>query len=328
MQAIPEISIVAPAYEEADSVELFHAELKPVLDELALSYEIIYINDGSTDATLEKLLALQKTDDHVVVINLSRNFGKEIALTAGLDHAKGKCVIPIDVDLQDPPSLIPKLVEKWQEGFQVVNARRRTRTGESVAKKVTAHFFYKLMRQLGDKNPLPDRVGDFRLIDRAALEAVNAMREQHRFMKGIFALVGYRTAYVDYDRNPRHKGRTKFNYWRLWNLSLEGITSYTTFPLRLFSYFGLFVSIFAFAYGSFIFIKTALFGDEVAGFTTIFVAVAFLGGVQLIGLGVIGEYLGRIFNETKNRPLYFTNGIYRTPPPSLEATQQGASDKT
>ncbi|MEL6840452.1 MAG: glycosyltransferase family 2 protein [Pseudomonadota bacterium] len=306
----PEISIVAPAYNEEASVQAFYDRVVGVLDTNEIAAEIIFINDGSTDGTLEKLVALHAQDSRVVIVDLSRNFGKEIALTAGLDHVRGRAAIPIDVDLQDPPELIPDLIAKWREGFVVVNARRRSRQGETFLKKTTASMFYRLMQKFDRHSAIPANVGDFRLIDRKALDAINTMRERHRFMKGIFAVVGFKQAFVDYDRDPRFGGQSSFNYWKLWNFSLEGITSFTTLPLRLFGYVGVLVALMSFAYGIFILIKALLFDDPVAGFPTLFVAVSFLGGVQLIGLGVIGEYLGRIFNETKNRPLYFVNAVY------------------
>jgi glycosyltransferase involved in cell wall biosynthesis len=322
----PEISIVAPAYNEQDSVDAFYDRVSHVLKQAGVTSEIIFINDGSTDSTLEKMIALSERDARVVVIDLSRNFGKEIALTAGLDIVRGQAAIPIDVDLQDPPELIPALIAKWRAGFQVVNARRRNRKGETVMKKATASAFYKLMNQLHRQSALPANVGDFRLLDRKALDAVSTMRERHRFMKGLFTVVGFRQAFVEYDRDPRYGGRTSFNYWKLWNFSLEGITSFTTLPLRLSGYAGLMVAMLSFAYGMYVLVKALFLGDPVAGFPTLFVTITFIGGVQLLCLGVIGEYLGRIFNETKNRPLYFINDIYAQPMAASEsAAKPGAA---
>lgn len=306
-----DLSIIAPAFNEAASIDAFYDRITQAIDKLGMNAEFIFINDGSTDQTLEKLLAYQSKDARVVVIDLSRNFGKEIALTAGLDIARGRAAIPIDTDLQDPPELIPDLVAAWQEGFTIVNARRRSRHGETLLKKATASMFYKLMQHINHRTQIPANVGDFRLIDRKALDAINTMREQHRFMKGIFSIVGFKQTFVDYNRDPRFAGGTSFNYWKLWNLSLEGITSFTTLPLRMFAYVGLCVALISFAYGIFILLKAALIGDPVAGFPTLFVTITFLGGIQLIGLGVIGEYLGRVFNEAKQRPLYFVDNIYR-----------------
>lgn len=229
---------------------------------------------------------------------------------SALEH-QPQAVGPIDTDLQDPPELIPDLVAAWQHCFTIVNARRRSRQGETMLKKTTASMFYKLMQRINHRIQIPANVGDFRLIDRKALDAINTMREQHRFMKGLFSLVGFKQTFIDYNRDPRFAGGTSFNYWKLWNLSLEGITSFTTLPLRMFAYVGFCVALMSFAYGILILVKAALIGDPVAGFPTLFVAITFLGGVQLVGLGVIGEYLGRVFNETKQRPLYFIDTIYR-----------------
>ncbi len=307
-----DISIVAPAYNEAASIDVFYERVSKVLETLGMGAELIFVNDGSTDDTLAKLLNHQRNDARIVIIDLSRNFGKEIALTAGLDAARGRAAIPIDTDLQDPPELIPELVAAWKKGYRIVNARRISRKGETVLKRVTASVFYRLIQRFNRQIQIPANVGDFRLIDRQALDAINSMRERHRFMKGIFSLVGFNQTFVDYKRDQRHAGKTSFNYWKLWNLSLEGITSFTTLPLRMFVYLGLCVAMMSFAYGSYILIKAAFFGDPVAGFPTLFVTVTFLGGVQLVGLGVIGEYLGRVFNETKQRPLYFIDTVYKS----------------
>ncbi len=306
----PEISIVAPAYNEEASVHAFFDRVVAVFDDHGIEGEIVFVNDGSTDGTLDALIALHARDKRVVIVDLSRNFGKEIALTAGLDHARGQAAVPIDVDLQDPPELIPELMAAWREGYIVVNARRRSRQGETYLKKATASAFYRVIQKFDRRAAIPENVGDYRLIDRKALDAITSMREHHRFMKGIFHLVGFKQTFVDYDRDPRFGGTSSFNYWKLWNFSLEGITSFTTLPLRLFGYIGFVVALLSFVYGMFIMTKALFFDDPVAGFPTLFVSVAFLGGIQLIGLGVIGEYLGRVFNETKNRPLYFVNAVY------------------
>jgi len=239
------------------------------------------------------------------VINLSRNFGKEIALTAGLDHAAAaEAVIVIDADLQDPPEVIPDLVAAWQRGFDIAYAKRRAREGETWLKKATAAAFYRVMQRVGGKVELPADTGDFRLISRRALDALLGLREQHRFMKGLFAWVGFPSTPVLYDRAPRAAGETKWNYWRLWNLSLEGITAFTVGPLKIATYLGLLTAIVAGIYGILIIIRTILFGNPVAGYPSLMAVVLFLGGVQLMTLGIIGEYLGRVFNETKGRPLY------------------------
>lgn len=315
-----DLSIVVPAYNEAASIDIFYDRVCTVIETLGMRAEFIFVNDGSTDDTLEKLLRHQRSDPRVVVIDLSRNYGKEIALTAGLDVTRGRAAIPIDADLQDPPELISDLVAAWQQGYRIVNARRINRQGETYIKKATASMFYWLIQRINREVRIPANVGDFRLIDRKALDAINSIREQHRFMKGIFSLVGFKQTFIDYERDPRFAGNTKFNYWKLWNLSLEGITSFTTLPLRLFVYLGFCVATMSFIYGLFILIKAVLVGDPVAGFPTLFVTITFLGGVQLMGLGVIGEYLGRVFNETKKRPLYFIDTIYQGEQSDTEIT--------
>jgi len=298
----PTLSVVVPCYNEASCLAELHARLAAVLSPLG-SWEVVYVNDGSRDDTLRLLLGLQRDDPRVAVINLSRNFGKEIALTAGLDHARGEAIIAIDADLQDPPELIPDLVAAWRQGYDVVYAQRRLRTGETWAKRITANLFYRLMARIGGIE-MPRNTGDFRLISRRVADALTKLREQHRFMKGLFAWVGFSSKAVLYDRAPRYAGKTKWNYWKLWNLALERITAFTLMPLKLATYLGLFVALIALVYGSIIVFKTLWFGNPVAGYPSLMTVLLFLGGVQLITLGVIGEYLGRIFNETKRRPLY------------------------
>lgn len=304
------LSIIVPAYNEEEVLEAFHSRMSKVLTETELTYEIIFINDGSTDSTLAKLKDLANNDPHVVAIDLSRNFGKEIAMTAGFDNARGKAVIPIDADLQDPPELIHDMIDVWRQGADVVYAQRTHRDGESWLKIKTANVFYKLMQNLGERTSLPPNVGDYRLMDRRAVDALNHYREHHRFMKGLFANIGFDQRAVQYRRDPRFAGETKFNFWKLWNFSLEGITSFTTAPLRAATYIGLAIATIAVLYAVYIIFKTIFVGDPVAGFPTLFVTVSLLGGIQLMFLGVIGEYLGRIFNETKARPLYFVKKIY------------------
>jgi glycosyltransferase involved in cell wall biosynthesis len=299
----PVFSVVVPAYNEADGILLFHNRLTAVLRALGKSYEIVYVNDGSRDQTGRMIEVLQASDPHVGLVSLSRNFGKEIATTAGLDHAAGEAVIVIDADLQDPPELIPELVKAWRDGFDMVYAQRRVREGETRLKKLTADLFYRLMSHIGEVQ-LPRNAGDFRLMSRRAVDALLRLRENHRFMKGLFAWVGFPSVAVPYDRQPRAAGSSKWTYWRLWNLALEGITSFTVMPLKIATYLGLVVAIFAAIYGMIIIIKTALFGNPVAGYPSLMAVVLFMGGAQLVTLGVIGEYLGRIFNETKRRPLY------------------------
>jgi glycosyltransferase involved in cell wall biosynthesis len=303
--ARPALSVVVPAYNEQEVLPAFHARLVPVMEGIGLPWEVVYVNDGSRDGTLALMLALRAADARVSVVNLSRNFGKEIALTAGLDHAAAdQAVVVIDADLQDPPEVIPDLVAAWQQGFDVAYARRRARDGETWLKKASASAFYRVMQRIGGKVDLPPDTGDFRLMSRRALDALLALREQHRFMKGLFAWVGFPSTPVLYDRAPRAAGETKWNYWRLWNLSLEGITAFTVGPLKVATYLGLLTAVGALVYGVQLIIRTILFGNPVAGYPSLMAVVLFLGGVQLMTLGIIGEYLGRIFNETKRRPLY------------------------
>ncbi|MES2352825.1 MAG: glycosyltransferase family 2 protein [Pseudomonadota bacterium] len=300
------ISVVVPVYNEQEVLPEFQKRLSAVLRNTGLQYEVIYVNDGSSDATLSVLQELKKTDGRIGVVDLSRNFGKEIALTAGLDHADGDAVVVIDADLQDPPELIPDLITGWREGYEVVYATRTVREGESFIKKATARMFYQLIQRIC-RFKVPEDTGDFRLLSRRAVEAVKQLREQHRFMKGLFAWVGFRQKAVLYRRAPRFAGRTKWNYWRLWNLALEGVTSFTIVPLQLATYLGLAVAVGAFVYGAVIIIKTALYGNPVPGYPSLMVVILFLGGVQLVAVGIIGEYLGRMFDETKHRPLYLVN---------------------
>lgn len=301
--AVPFLSIIVPCHDEAQTIEPFHARLGAVLAVMGHSYEIICVNDGSRDETLARLLALQGREPHLRILDLSRNFGKEAALTAGLDEARGSLVIPIDADLQDPPELIPALVAKWREGYEVVNAVREARDGESWAKRGTAHLFYRILNQLSDV-PIPRDTGDFRLLSRAAVDALRQMPERRRFMKGMFAWVGFPAAEIRYRRAGRHAGRSHWTYWRLCNFALEGITSFSQAPLRLASYLGLLTASLSLLYGAFLMLRTLLFGNPVNGYPSLMVAILFLGGMQLLGLGVIGEYVGRIYEETKHRPVY------------------------
>ncbi len=309
MMGIPHLSVVLPCYNEADNLDYLFDRLGSVLRGLGLPYELICVNDGSRDHTLRRLIDHQQRDPAIKVLDLSRNFGKEIALTAGIDASRGLAVIPIDADLQDPPELIPEMVARWQEGFDVVYAVRRTRQGESWLKRLTAGGFYQVIDRLSTV-PIPRNTGDFRLMDRRVVEAIGLMRERTRFMKGIFAWVGYRQAAIYYDRAPRHQGKTTWNYWKLWNLAVEGITSFSSLPLRIWSYVGVVLSLIALLYALVIIFVTLVHGVNVAGYASLMVVVLFLGGIQLISLGVMGEYLGRIFEETKQRPLYLVRDRY------------------
>lgn len=306
---VPVFSVVAPVFNEAQGIAEFHSRLSAVMDGLG-TWEVIYVNDGSTDASLNRLHDLHEADPAVVVVNLARNFGKEVALTAGLNHVSGEAVVVIDSDLQDPPELIVELAAEWRAGFDVVYAQRRVRDGDTWLKRVTASVFYRLMEHVGHVR-LPRDTGDFRLMSRRVVAAVVTLREQHRFMKGLFAWVGFPSKAVLYERAPRHAGNTSWNYWRLWNLAIEGITGFSVLPLRLATYAGLFVAVLALAYGALIATQALLFGNAVAGYPSLMTVVLFSGGVQLMTLGVIGEYLGRVFNETKKRPLYIVEAVVR-----------------
>jgi polyisoprenyl-phosphate glycosyltransferase len=298
------LSVVVPAYNEKEVLPVFHRRLSDVLDSMEVDIEIIYVNDGSTDNTISVLNTIREDDPRVAILDLSRNFGKEAAMTAGLDYAHGDAVVVIDADLQDPPELIPEFLKHWQKGYDVVYAQRIAREGETMMKRATARIFYRLMQKVG-RVKIPEDTGDYRLLSRRAVESLKQLREQHRFMKGLFAWIGYPQKGVPYQRDPRYAGKTKWNYWRLWNFAIEGITSFTTTPLKLATYLGLFTATGAFVYGLYFIIKTLILGNPVPGYPSLLVIILFLGGVQLVALGIIGEYLGRMFNESKNRPLYF-----------------------
>jgi glycosyltransferase involved in cell wall biosynthesis len=303
--ARPALSVVVPAYNEQDVLPAFQARIVPVMEAIGLPFEIVYVNDGSRDATLEIMLGLQAADPRVAVVNLSRNFGKEIALTAGLDHAAAtEAVVVIDADLQDPPEVIPDLVAAWRRGFDIAYAQRRVREGETWLKVATANAFYGLMQRIGGRVQLPPNTGDFRLMSRRSLDALLTMREQHRFMKGLFAWVGFERTTIFYDREPRAAGTSKWHYWKLWNFALEGITGFSVAPLKVASYVGMLTALMAFTYAAYVLVKTLVSGDPVPGFPTLIVVISFLGGLQLMAIGILGEYVGRLFLETKRRPLY------------------------
>jgi glycosyltransferase involved in cell wall biosynthesis len=307
----PKLSIVVPMHNESQNALVFYERVKLVLDGMPNLdlWEIVAVNDGSKDDTLNHLIQIYQKDSRFKVVDLSRNFGKEAALTAGIEFASGGAVIPIDADLQDPPEVIPELVKKWEEGFDVVNAVREERAGETAVKKGTAHLFYRLFNKMSHVK-IPEDTGDFRLLSRKAVEALKAMPERRRFMKGLFAWVGFKTTEIKYFRDARLAGETSFNYWKLWNFALDGITSFSTFPLRICSYLGLGVAFLALIYAAIIIAKTLLYGDQVKGYPSLMAVVLFIGGIQLIGLGIIGEYLGRVYEETKQRPIYLTKQVY------------------
>jgi glycosyltransferase involved in cell wall biosynthesis len=297
------LAVVVAAYNEEAALPLLHARLAAVLDALDLDTRVLYVDDGSRDRTWEVLQELAARDPRVELLRLSRNFGKELALTAGLDRVDADAVLVLDADGQDPPELLPEFVARWRAGADVVYGRRQSRAGESWLKRGSAHAFYRVMNRLSATD-IPADTGDFRLVTRRVLEALRGLRERQRFMKGLFAWVGFPQVELPYERAPRIAGRSKFNYWRLWNFALEGITGFSTVPLRVATYVGLASAVLAFGYGSWVAAKTLLWGDPVQGWPTLMVVILFLGGVQLVALGVIGEYLGRLYLESKQRPLY------------------------
>lgn len=304
------ISLVIPFFNEASGVMGFFEALNAALSPLSQNFyfEYVSVNDGSRDNTFAALIEAKKRFQSIRIIDLSRNFGKESAITAGIDIATGEAVIPIDGDLQHPPEVILELITKWEEGFDVVLARRIDRSTDKTLQKYAAKSFYEMSRHITHVEIPPD-VGDFRLMDRKVVEAVKSLRESCRFMKGIFAWVGFKTAIVDYKVNPRVAGKSSFNTWKLWNFALEGVTSFSTVPLRIWSYIGGVVAFFAILYGAYLSIKVLLLGIDVPGYTSLMVTILLSCGIQLIGIGVLGEYVGRIFSEVKQRPLYIVREI-------------------
>lgn len=306
----PLISIVTPFYNEGEGVKLYFDALKVVMLQMPeLRFEIVCIDDGSSDSTLSSLVGLTRDDTRVLVGELSRNFGKEAAMTAGIDLARGDAVIVIDADLQDPPELIPEMIRRWQTGADVVLARRNDRSVDSFLKRKTAAWFYQMHNRMSHIR-IPENVGDFRLMNRAAVDALKQLPEQQRFMKGLFAWVGFRTEIIDYKRQERVAGNTKFTGWKLWNFALEGITSFSTVPLRMWTYVGGVVALMTFVYAAYIVIRTLLTGVDVPGYASLLVAVLFVGSLQLISIGILGEYIGRIYIESKRRPPYLLRAVH------------------
>ncbi|XTZ39909.1 glycosyltransferase family 2 protein [Salmonella enterica] len=297
------ISLVVPVFNEEDAIPIFYKTVREHQALSQLDVEIVFVNDGSSDATESIINALALADPLVISLSFTRNFGKEPALFAGLEHATGEAVIPIDVDLQDPVEVIPHLVEKWQAGADMVLAKRSDRTTDGRLKRKTAEWFYRLHNKISSPQ-IEENVGDFRLMSREVVDNIKKMPERNLFMKGILSWVGGKTEIVEYIRAERIAGKSKFNGWKLWNLALEGITSFSTIPLRIWTYIGLLVASVAFLYGSWMIVETLFFGNPVRGYPSLLVSILFLGGVQLIGIGVLGEYIGRIYSEVKSRPRY------------------------
>jgi glycosyltransferase involved in cell wall biosynthesis len=301
------LSIVVPVKDEEQAVAPFVSRVVDVVGKLSdpasSSFEILFIDDGSTDETMVRIRTACAADPRIRAISLSRNFGKEAALSAGLDHARGSAVVPLDVDLQDPPEALGEMLAKGREGFQIVYGVRSNRQSDSLPKRLTADLYYRAHNVLS-QDKIPEHAGDFRLLDRVVVDVIKAMPERTRFMKGLFAWAGFRQTSVFYTRNERTVGTTKFRYWKLWTLALDGITSASTVPLRVWSYLGGLVAFLAMAYAIFIIVRTMISGTDVPGYASLMVAILFLGGLQLLSLGVLGEYVGRIMVETKGRPLY------------------------
>ena len=297
------VSIMVPMYNEEAVFSSLFERLHSVLSQLTMDYEIVCIDDGSKDNTRALLDAKVASDPKVKAVFFSRNFGKEAAMTAGLDYVRGDAVIPIDSDLQDPPELILEMVAKWQEGFDVVFAKRVSRQTDTFVKRNTAGMFYKFFNSLSEM-PIPENVGDYRLMSRRVVEAIKKLPEKDRFMKGLFCWPGFKNTTVEFERQEREVGDTKFNYWKLWNFALNGITSFSSLPIRMGVYLGLIVSALAFVYGAIVVFKTLVTGIDVPGYASLLVVVLFIGGVQMFFLGLLGEYIGRIYKEVKGRPIY------------------------
>jgi len=297
------LSLIVPMYNEEEVVAKFFMSVLPILNGLPVDWEIICVNDGSHDHTLELLYGWNRRNNRIRIINLSRNFGKECALTAGLDYMTGDAVIPIDVDLQDPPKLIPEMVKLWLDGVDIVNAVREERDNDSFLKRTTSRWFYKIINAISD-TPILQDVGDYRLLSRRVCDVLRAMHERRRFMKGLFSWVGFPSASVYYRRESRIAGATKWNYWKLWNFAIEGITSFSALPIKIATYVGLTIAGASLSYALFLVIDTLMFGNTVKGYPSLMTAMLFLGGMQLMFIGVVGEYISRIHEEVKGRPIY------------------------
>lgn len=309
----PLVSILVPMYNESSVVELFFAAMDRALDRGLADFEFICVDDGCKDDTLEKLTREAAKDARVKIVSFSRNFGKEAAMSSALDYASGDAVIPIDADLQEPPELINDMIRSWLSGYDVVYAKRASRATDSMVKRRTAGLFYQIFNALSD-TPIPENVGDYRLMSRRVVEVVRNLPEKDRFMKGLFSWPGFKSTTIEFDRQTRARGLSKFNYWKLWNFAISGITSFSTMPIRAGTYLGLVISLVSFIYAVFIIVKTLVLGVDVPGYSSLIVIILFLGGVQLVVIGLLGEYIGRIYKEVKGRPIYVVDRTIGLPP--------------
>ncbi len=307
--ADPLLSLVVPVFNEEESIDLFLDTVTPLLERYGFRFEIVFVNDGSRDNTLSHLLDRGTGDRRLRVVNLSRNFGKEAALTAGIDHARGDVIVPMDIDLQDPPALIEPFMARWRDGYDIVYGVRTRRTWDTAAKRVSAGWFYRVFNSMSPVR-IPENVGDFRLVDRRAVEVLRQLPERNRFMKGLFAWVGFNSIGVPYERPQRAAGSSKFNLWRLWNFAIDGVVSFSTAPLRAWFYVGVAIAAIAVLYALFIVTRVLIFGIDTPGYASLLIAVLLMGAIQLLSLGIIGEYLGRLFVEVKSRPIYVVEGVY------------------
>ncbi|WP_395708860.1 glycosyltransferase family 2 protein [Reyranella sp.] len=307
--ADPLLSLVVPVFNEEESIDIFLGAVTRLMERDGFRFEIVFVNDGSRDNTLVHLLDRSAADRRLRIVNLSRNFGKEAALTAGIDHARGDVIVPMDIDLQDPPELIEPFMSRWREGYDIVYGVRTLRTSDSAAKRLSASWFYRVFNSMSPVR-IPENVGDFRLVDRRAVEVLRQLPERNRFMKGLFAWVGFNAVGVPYERPQRAAGSTKFNFWRLWNFALDGVVSFSTAPLRAWFYVGVVMASIAMLYALFIITRVLIFGIDTPGYASLLIAVLLMGAIQLLSLGIIGEYLGRLFLEVKSRPIYVVEGVY------------------
>jgi glycosyltransferase involved in cell wall biosynthesis len=317
--ADPLLSLVVPVFNEEETIDLFLSTVVPLLERDGVRFEIVFVNDGSLDDTFARLFHRCRADRRLRIVNLSRNFGKEAALTAGIDHARGDILVPMDIDLQDPPELIGSFIARWREGYDIVYGIRTARHTDTPAKRVSAGWFYRVFNSMSPVR-IPPNVGDFRLVDRRAVEVLRQLPERNRFMKGLFAWVGFHSVGVPYERPERVAGTSKFNFWRLWNFAIDGVVSFSTAPLRAWFYVGLVIAIVAVLYALFIVTRVLIFGVDTPGYASLLIAILLMGAIQLLSLGIIGEYLGRLFVEVKARPIYVVEGVYEDSPPKPPVT--------